>query len=225
MTMDFALSRLLFPHYCCSCSQIGGILCQSCHNDIIEDNQGAGACMACQSLTYLDGICAGCQTSFSRAWMVGRREGALSSLIDESKYNSRRIGCSHQASLLDEAVPHLPQDTVVVPVPTIRPHIRQRGYGHSELIARSFAGRRRLSYEPFVRRLGSHVQQGSSLKERIAQAKVSYVAVAATSGKTILLIDDVYTTGSSVRYAAQALRDAGAKEVWAAVTARQSLDD
>ena len=224
MTMIFIFSELLFPHYCCSCGQIGSILCESCHNNIIDENSTAGICIVCQSLCGLDGVCLNCRTSFTRAWAVGRREDSLQALINESKYHSCRSGCVRQAALLDDIVPVLPPEVVVVPVPTIQPHVRQRGYGHSELIARSFAKRRNLTCESILIRHGSHVQQGSSLKERIAQAKVSYTATSGATGKTVLLIDDVYTTGSSVRYAAQALKDAGAREVWVAVTARQTLD-
>lgn len=225
MTIKNLLFDLIYPHYCCSCGQIGEILCASCHNDIISDNQQSGVCVVCQVLTLSDGVCSACESSFSKAWVMGVREDHLSELIDESKYRSRRVGCSAQAALLDELLPELPVDIVVVAVPTIRPHIRARGYGHSELIAKNLARRRNLVYRPLIKRIGSFVQQGSSLSERTRQAKASYRATEAASGKSVLLVDDVYTTGSSVRYAAQALRDVGAKDVWIAVTARQTIDD
>ena len=122
-------------------------------------------------------------------------------------------------------MPLIPADIMVVPVPTIRPHIRQRGFGHSELVAREFAKRRNLPFRTGLERLGTYVQQGASLSDRITQAKKSFRARGDFADMRVLLVDDVFTTGSTVQYAANVLREAGADEVWIAITARQTLDD
>lgn len=129
------------------------------------------------------------------------------------------------AELLDATLPVMPPGTVVVPLPTIRPHIRQRGYDHMLLIARAFVRMRHLRIDTSLRRTGISKQLGSSRRERTQQAKSAYsVAKKLDGSRPYLLLDDVFTTGASLHYAAETLRVAGAHEVWVSVIARQPLD-
>lgn len=149
----------------------------------------------------------------------------LEELLDAYKFEHVRAAHRIFAELLDEALPILPPETVVVPLPTIAPHIRQRGYDHTRLIARTFAKRRKLRVETDLRRVGKSKQLGASRRERTQQAKSAYrVTKKLDDAVPYLLLDDVFTTGASLHYAAEALRGAGAREVWVAVIARQPLD-
>jgi predicted amidophosphoribosyltransferase len=127
-------------------------------------------------------------------------------------------------SLLDERVPVLPPNTVVVPVPTVHTHVRRRGYDHSLLIAREFARRRNLVIQTHVSRVTSVQQRGRTKAERFAQAKEVFVCTRALAGDVpFLLVDDVVITNATVRYAASALRYAGAQSVCVAAIARQPM--
>jgi ComF family protein len=127
--------------------------------------------------------------------------------------------------MLLQAIPVLPSDVIIIPVPTARAHVRERGYDHTVLLARYIAKRRHLQFaQPLVRATGT-TQRHSSAVERNKQAKMAF----AVKGKLVpnvpyVLIDDVVTTGATVKYAAQTLLDAGASQVWVAVIARQTLD-
>lgn len=113
----------------------------------------------------------------------------------------------------------------MVPVPTIPRHIRQRGYDHTLLIARAFAKNRKLKLSKSIRRLTNDTQLSKSARERNLQARSAFeVSGEIDKDKTYLLIDDIVTTGSTVKYAAKALREAGAGDVWVAVIARQTID-
>jgi predicted amidophosphoribosyltransferase len=139
------------------------------------------------------------------------------------KYRSTRAAVDQLVDLLDEIVPVLPPETKVVPVPTIAPHIRIRGYDHMALIASRFAARRGLGVDRALIRVGTDHQQGSSRRQRLAQAKRAFHCRPVATAP-YLLIDDVYTTGATLHCAAHALREAGASDVYVAVLSRQLLE-
>ena len=218
--MNFSLLPLILPDYCCSCGQIGAILCESCYYDIVSEPDER--CVACRRLQGVSGKCV-CQRSFARAWCVGAHVGALRSLVAASKFNSAKSGCKRQAQMLDETLPTLPSETIIVPVPTIARHIRTRGYGHAERIAKDLARRRQLSYQKLVSRQAQFVQHGATKKQRLKQAKQSYkLKHQPVDGATYLLIDDVYTTGATLDSIARLLNKAGVSRtnIWVAVTSR-----
>lgn len=217
--MKFSIIDLFAPHYCCSCGAIGAILCDYCKNDIICEPYSG--CLACGRLAAPQtGLCSSCPVPFGRAWCAGERTGALKELINRYKFERARAAKTVIVDLLDAALPQLPKDTAIVPVPTIAPHIRQRGYDHMALVARGLARRRQLPYHPIVERASNAVQHGATRKVRLAQARLAFSCRPVPAG-SYLLIDDIYTTGATLRFAARALLDAGATEVWAAVVARQ----
>ena len=125
--------------------------------------------------------------------------------------------------LLDDTIPRLDPDVQVVPVPTIAEHIRTRGFDHTALLGRTFAHRRNLAYSPILRRVDHSRQQGSSRRERLVHAKSAFECRTRLSG-AYLLIDDIFTTGATLHYAAATLRAAGADDVYVAVLARQPLE-
>ncbi len=217
--MKLSLFDMFAPHYCFSCGEIGAVLCVNCKNNIVSESYSA--CLNCGKLAMPQaGLCAQCKMEFSRAWCVGEREDGLKNLINHYKFNRAKAAHLLIAELLDFALPDLPQDIFVTSVPTISSHIRQRGYDHAALMARTFAKIRKLPYRATVRRDSSAVQHGATRQERLRQAKNAFTCEA-VAPKIYLLIDDIYTTGATMNYTAKSLKDAGATEVWAAVVARQ----
>jgi len=149
----------------------------------------------------------------------------LERLINAYKFGNAKAAYRPLTQLLHERLPELPANTVVVPVPTVSVHIRQRGYDHMALIARRFAAQRHIPMSAILRRATSTKQRDASRSQRIAQAKVAFDCPAQLdSDKIYFLLDDVITTGATIRYAAQKLRDAGASDIWVAAVSRQPLD-
>lgn len=218
--MKFSLFELLAPHYCCSCGEIGEILCQSCYYDIVSEV--AVACVVCGQLCTQRGLCDSCTMPYQRAFVVGERTGALKQLINVAKFESTRPACRMQARLLSEVLPQLPDDAVIVPIPTIRRHVRQRGLDHTAHIAQHLAKLRGVRMERPLGRSDHTVQHGASRRERKQQAAAAFhVRGAVNADTTYILLDDVFTTGYTMEYAARTLREAGAEYVWVAVTSRQ----
>lgn len=211
------------PHLCYSCGKIGAVLCDNCKYDISEEYfQG---CFICGDETFLADRCQLCSTSYSRSWCIGTRSGALRQIIDSYKFNNNYAAHKVLAPLLAECIGQLPKDVVIVPLPTIASHIRVRGYDHTLLIAKAVAKAQRVQLEQALYRRTSTTQRGEDRKTRRQQAKEAFgVKGTLDPAKTYLLIDDVVTTGATVQCGAQALKDAGAGDVWVAALAYHPLD-
>src|SRR5690606_35823171 len=112
-----------------------------------------------------------------------------------------------------------------VPIPTIDRHIRQRGYGHMELVARELSRLRDYRAEVILGRIGSSVQHGADKATRQRQAKRAFnLRRHPPTTAPLLLIDDVYTTGATLRAATKLLRQHTEAPIYVAVTSRQLLD-
>ncbi len=217
--IDTLLSKVA-PYPCVSCDDLNGPLCDNCKYNIVSEP--FVGCVACGSGVSQHGVCDRCRVPYLQAWCVGRRSDELELLIDRYKFYRLKSAAESLALMLAEILPVLPSGTVVVPVPTIRRHVRQRGYDHVELLARRVARLKHVEYRSHIHRKTQAVQHNSTRAERIKQAKIAF-GVDDTLDPTVpyLVIDDIVTTGSTVKYAAKALRDAGAREVWVAAIARQ----
>lgn len=222
MTILNSLFSMILPHYCCSCGEIGDILCASCRYDIVSEQHER--CLRCLE-PIQGGSCGRCTLPYQRGWFVGERVGSLAKLVDASKFLSVRRGCDAQAELLAGVLPEVPARSVFVPVPTIAKHKRVRGYGHAERIARKLALLRGCDTAPLVERRAQYVQHGATRRQRYKQAARSYVVRSKLDPeRTYVIVDDVYTTGATIAAVSDALSEAGAENVWVAVTSRQPID-
>lgn len=178
------------------------------------------ACVACGAVAN-GGVCSLCKSVFSRSWYVGSRVTVLKQIIDDYKFNRKRSVANELTAMLDDILPSLPNNVIVTCVPTAPPHMRRRGYDHTMLIAKGFARSRGLSFAPTLTRNHSRMQRGASKSERRKQAQTAFRAREEVHDAIYLLVDDIYTTGASVEYASRRLLEAGAKEVWVAVLAKE----
>ena len=157
--------------------------------------------------------------------MVDAYRGPVGEAIKGMKIVSMRETAKVLGMMLAETLPDLPTGTVLVPIPTLRSHIRQRGFDHTKMIAKTVSKHLRLPIEYPLQRVGRSMQRGSSAAQRRRQAKEAFIVEKQLDPEQIyLLVDDVVTTGATIREASAQLRQAGAKEIWVAVLARETLD-
>jgi len=179
-------------------------------------------CLVCQKPSVRTYLCSNCIVPYECAWFVGERKGVLQRLIGLYKFERAKAAHNVLGDLLLDILPELPSDTIIVPIPTTPSRIRERGYDHMLLIAKYIAKKRGLKCEQIIQRKTNTKQRNTSATIRTKQAKQAFkVNSVIDSSIPYLIIDDVMTTGATVRYASKALRDAGAKHVWVAIIARQ----
>lgn len=219
--IDRLLSTIA-PHLCCGCGKIGTILCDSCKYDILNDE--SGLCVACDEST-VDYLCRRHAGTIDQGWYVAERAGTLEHVIDQYKFYAARGASRELANLLASRLPDLPPTTVVVPIPTVPAHIRQRGYDHMARIGRQVARIRRLTYTPVLVRKTTTKQRDAGRTLRFKQAAQAFAVHGAIDPRRpYLIVDDVATTGATLLAAATALRGAGAETVYVVAIARQPLD-
>lgn len=211
---------IVVPHHCFGCHKAGSIVCESCKYNIVSDS--LDVCLECGLPSTSGQACAKHQRFYTKAWFAGEKTDVIDALIDSYKFYRLREGCHVIAELIDAAVPRLPDDAVVVPIPTIRKHIRQRGYDHTYLLAKEFAKKQNIRCEnSIIYRKTNTQQRGKTRKERLDQASKMFGVKGVCKNNIYVLLDDVYTTGATVNYASKALKDAGAFEVWVVVASKQ----
>lgn len=217
------LLSFVAPSPCYGCGEIGQALCDSCIDDIVTEPYAQ--CVDCLRPVGSGGnLCQICRASstLAQVWCVGDRDGVLLRLIDGYKFDAVRELGGGLAKLIDGVLPQLP-NVKIVAIPTARAHTRTLGYDHMALIARELAAQRQWESITPLRRVSEARQHFKTRAERLRAAADMFVAESELMG-SILLIDDVFTTGATLRAAATQLRAAGAERVYGAVIARQPLD-
>jgi len=222
ITMIERILRILAPHPCSGCGKLGTILCLDCKYNITHEP--FVGCILCGKPEN-NGICTSHNSPIERAFTVSSRTGALEDAINRLKFHNTKAAAASLAELFHESLPSLPADIQLVPIPTVRSHIRQRGYDHVELIVSQFAALRHLPIARPLLRKTRTTQHTVGKDARRSQSAEAFGLNEDDSllGTRVLLVDDIVTTGSTLVAAAQLLKNAGAT-VWVATLAYQPLD-
>ena len=205
---------------------LDGILCRVCGEKLFssytESDEGA-----------LCGMCRRAQPHFRRAVAYGAYEGALRDVVHLFKYDGVRSAGKLLGKLLHEAASAmaLPDSVIVVPVPLWSGKRHARGFNQAEAIARTFlsfhaSSSIQLDTSVLVRTRETASQTGLTRHQRRANVRGAFAVVKPdkVKGRSILVVDDVMTTGTTAGECARVLRRAGAKEVFVATVARATKE-
>jgi ComF family protein len=228
------LLDLLLPPACPLCgSESGGrppfFFCPACLSGIHPI--GSPCCPRC-ALPYTtedgsDHLCESCLRDappFSRVVALGIYEENLRTAVQRFKYEGAIVLDRPLAELLAtvlESGGALRPD-LLIPVPLHYSRLRERTYNQALLLARVLGRRWRLQVLPrlLVRNRPTPQQQGLKAEVRRQNLKGAFALNRKLNGERVLLIDDVVTTGATVRECSRVLLEGGAGEVVVAVLAR-----
>lgn len=215
---------LLFPPNCGGCGKPGSRWCANCQTSVKILN--CILCDVCGLPQAKPGICPACLVDRPRfhalrAWAVF--ENPVQSALHKLKY---RRDMSMGDALAAEMLPFVQnlgwQIDLVVPVPLGKQRRRERGYNQVAMIAKPLAMGLGWEYssKALTRRKETRTQVGLNREERHRNVADAFEAQVGVTGKTVLIMDDVSTTGSTLSSGAEALFKSGAKDVYALTVAR-----
>ena len=225
------LLDLLFPPACIFCRQplLPGerqdFLCFSCQEKkpFFQEE----VCPVCAA-TLGDEFCCsrdGAVFSFAATTALGWYRGDLKQCLHEFKYKGKKRLSRPLGELLVRQIRSRSWKNIaaVVPVPLHQERLQERGYNQSYLLASEISQQLSLPLQDIVRRTKNTPPQTKlSRWERLHNLKGAFQLQAniLLRGETLLLVDDVFTTGTTLQEVAQLLLAGGAGEVYNAVLAR-----
>ena len=201
--------------------------CRDCLSAVVALPAARCSCCALpfratENSSHLCGRCLDRHPPFTKVYSVGCYEGKLREAIHQFKFNRQVALDRPLAGLLNEEVsPDQPLD-LIVPVPLHRRRLQQRSYNQSLLLARELAHLQKLpvATDLLLKKMATVAQHELSARERERNLRQAFQLKKSLNGERVLLVDDVMTTGSTVKACSQALLDGGANEVQVAVVAR-----
>jgi len=231
---------LFFPKFCLGCQKEGTYLCDDCRTllDIAEfdyclcntkplrlpPDSKSGKCQKCQD-EKLSGL-------FSA--LPYKEKNLTRKLIYQFKYQPylKDLAKTLVSILIEHFVisgkntDEIWDNGVLIPVPLDKKKLKTRGYNQSEELAKELSKIMQIPVfsDILVKIKSTKPQMELSKKEREINLENAFAVKKPfdfIQGKKIFLIDDVYTTGSTMEECAKTLKQAGAKSVWGICIARE----
>lgn len=222
---------LFFPKYCVNCKKLGAYACDACFATLSFDTYGK--CLVCGRASFNSFTHPVCRKRFEidGAFCSIAYKGVAKKLLYVFKYKpyvsdlQTFLGELIYESLIQNeffasAMKQLNNQTILlVPIPLHKNRFYQRGYNHAFLLAKELAAKFGYPCEDILIRVKeTKSQYGLKQKEREENMKGAFAIKKGSEQKVsdsfIFLVDDILTTGSTLREAAKVLKRFGAKKVW-----------
>lgn len=221
------LLDLLFPKHCVVCKHFGEYLCTDCFAKVSFDV--GRICLVCNN-PAIDGITHPvCQSKYSidGAMASVTYKGVIKKLVYQFKYQPYLTDLQFLLTdllyegLIQQELLHkvLQSECVLVPIPLHPDRLRQRGYNHAQILSRNLGKRINLNTIPLLKRQKKTLTQAELNKEeRAGNIKNAFVSdekhLKLLAGKHVLLVDDIITSGATMKEAAKVLKKNGIEKVW-----------
>ena len=229
------LEEFLFPtkFTCLACDEEikeGALFCEKCRKDFVVID-AKKACKRCGQPIFAEGdYCLDCKNkelSFKRNYAVFPYRSGVKTLIRRFKFGGGKYLADYLANKLAEKLEDIEEKIDYITfVPMTKSDERARGYNQSKVLAEKLSDLSGIEVIDVAQKVKRTKQQvGLGFKDRQNNLKGCFKATARIDGKTVLVIDDVMTTGATLSELAKVLKKAGAGEViteTVAVNMRQS---
>ena len=199
----------VFPRFCVSCGYEGALLCAVCERDWVPRGPFLDLRhRALSSFAYADSTA----RQLICAWKYAFDQSAWKALQKSLRIHLPGLGSFLGTIHVD----------AIVPIPLHRRRLCERGFDQAELIARFIGGHFSLPVIETLQRARSTGKQAekTTRERRRAMRDSPFRAASSTLPCNVLLVDDVWTTGSTARAAARTLRQAGVQNIWTYTLAR-----
>ena len=225
--------RLIYPDRCVICDKIcrGGEfpVCPACREKIVLCEE-VRTCKKCGRPVEEDKIlCANCQVhphEFFLGISCAVYEKELRQSVLRYKFGQRFYYHRGYAALLIRRIQNFgmfPRPDAVISVPLSKKRLQERGFDQAALIAKKVAKELKLPYvsKLLIKKKDTPKQSTLGRAERMRNVKHAFAVASGCDvrGKTLLLIDDIYTTGATADAASAVLNKAGAAMVLIATVA------
>lgn len=206
-------------------------LCDACMQKLPRNN--GKVCAKCgEQITSRSKYCLRCKGSkpkFDRCWSPLLYEGDVVKLIRNFKYHNQQYFAETLGNfLVEEYVLQGLECDFIVPVPLHKERKKQRGFNQAQLLAKQMNAMLGLPVVTEVLKRVKNTQTQTELtkQEREANVKKAFAVQnkQVLAGRTVLLVDDVYTTGSTLNECASELLHAGASKVFCLTLAHTMVE-
>ncbi|MCR5687563.1 MAG: ComF family protein [Lachnospiraceae bacterium] len=219
------VADVVYPRICPVCngivSRFGADICPECVRKLTPVE--APSCGKCGKPVDAGGLCEDCGRIahvYDRGCAALVYDEYISKSIYRFKYNGKREFSAFYGRIMAErcgdAIRSWKPDAIV-PVPVHKSKLQKRGYNQAELIARELSGRLKIPVDTALveRRAATKVQKELGAGARQKNLKGAFkVTQNAVKLKTVLIVDDIYTTGATVDAVAGCLKGAGVGRVY-----------
>lgn len=221
--LHMALSDIFFPKFCLNCGHLGSYICLACEKKL---SLSIHTCIYCGKGSYLGITHAGCRkkdgvTSFFSVFFYNP---TLKKILKEIKYRFVKEACAELLyGIKPESIDIFSffrkkyKDIELQPVPLHEKRLRMRGFNQAQIIAAYLQRFMPWKSADALERIVEKVPQAQIDKkeQRLENMKGAFGLKknAGVSGRHILLVDDVVTTGATVLEACRILKGNGAKTV------------
>lgn len=217
---------LLFPPTCVGCRTVGRWICEPCWQgmDWLMEHRCArcGEFVAERACSHPPSD----RFPFDEVCVAAQFTGAAREAVHALKYEGRHAISGLMGAVMAEAAQRVDAD-VVIGVPLHARRRRERGYDQAQMLARAAARRleRPCSTRALKRARYTTQQVTLDAEARYRNVAGAFEAHDEVTGQTVVLVDDVLTTGATMAEAARTLKAAGAARAVALVFATASLGD
>ena len=223
------LLEVFFPPACTGCGKVlprKASFCERCESEV--ERLPSAHCTRCGEPGDFDRRqCARCHLRpppFSRAFAPFLHHGPIARAIHRFKYEDRpELAPALGKALAGESFRFLADaPAAICAIPLHRERLRQRKYDQAQLLTRELARLtgRRCVWDALTRERSTARQVGLTESARDRNVSGAFCGRASVAGLSVLLIDDVFTTGATARAATSALLESGAAEVQVLTLAR-----
>lgn len=226
------ISGVFFPTYCAVCAKPGAYVCRDCFYRYLNVSavQRCHVCgrecrvglvhLECQETTFLDGVL-----------FVSVYTKLLQDLIHRGKYSDEFSIFSDLGLIMSQYIANYDfKNCILVPVPMYWKKKNERGFNQAEILCRTISKKGGIPSCNVLKRIkDTKTQVGLTKESRINNVRGAFSIndkdFKRMNSQCVILVDDVFTTGSTLEQCAQLLKENGASKVYGFTFAKSRISD